>query len=66
MYLLSCRDCSAEYLFKRKKILRLFGTECPRCGEKMSRVPVPGFIITPPPDMRVVKRDVKRVGIRKM
>jgi hypothetical protein len=61
MYILSCRNCSVEYLFRRRKPLRDFGNCCPRCGGHLSSVPLPRYTLTPPPDMRKVEAKVERV-----
>ena len=65
MYLLSCRECSVEYLFRRRKAAREFGSRCPRCGGYLSQVPLARYTLTPPPDMREVKVAVEQVKIWK-
>ena len=61
MYILSCRDCSVEYLFRRRKPLHDFGQRCPRCGGYLSQVPLPRYTYTPPAYMRVIVVAVERV-----
>lgn len=60
MYILSCRDCSVEYLFRRRKPLHDFGQRCPRCGGYLSQVPLPRYTYTPPPNMREIEVAVER------
>ena len=60
MYILSCRDCSVEYLFRRRKPLHDFGQRCPRCGGYLSQVPLPRYTY-PPPNMREIEVAVERV-----
>ena len=61
MYILSCRDCSVEYLFRRRKPLHDFGQRCPRCGGYLFQVPLPRYTYTPPPNMREIEVTVERV-----
>lgn len=61
MYLLSCRECSVEYLFRRRKAAHEFGNRCPRCGDYLSQVPLARYTFTPPPNMREVEIEVEQV-----
>ena len=61
MYILACRNCSVEYLFRRRKALHDFGNWCPRCGEFLPPVPLPRYTFTPPPKMREIEVKVERI-----
>lgn len=65
MYCLSCFDCNIEYHFRWKRRLKAFGRVCPTCGRYLSCVPIPRYTLTPPPNMREVKRDVTVVEVGK-
>ncbi len=65
MYCLSCFDCNIEYHFRWKRRLKMFGRSCPTCGRYLSCVPISRYTLTPPPDIRKVKRKITVVEVGK-
>lgn len=64
LHIYSCEKCSAEYLFKRKSAFLLFGANCPFCGLYMSSIPIARYTLTPPPELKMIYRNIKVINVR--
>ena len=65
-YVISCNECSTEYEFKSGKAARAYfnacNSKCLRCGERLDLwTPLFPTTITPPPEMKMTKRDIKTI-----
>jgi NAD-dependent SIR2 family protein deacetylase len=66
-YSLSCNNCSTQYVFKSPKKRKKFNDEhfglCPKCEEYLDIFPLSGSIITPPPELKIYKREIHKVNM---
>ena len=66
-YTLSCFYCDTEYKSKSHKKIKAFedknNNKCPVCGNGLSGVPLMRTRLTPPPELREYKVNVKIVNV---
>lgn len=62
IYSMNCRKCDTSWKSRSKRKVERFnarnGGVCPKCGGRLSQDPIMPERITPPPEMKIIKRDI--------